>query len=86
MCGTIALIHAVINGYWVFLAIKLLNNYLRIENLELADSSLKSFFDEVKDLGPEERGNKLAENEAIMAAHNEVLEDEIVNIQTNEKI
>jgi len=56
MCGTIALIHAVING---------------IENLELADSSLKSFFDEVKDLGPEERGNKLAENEAIMAAHNE---------------
>eukprot|EP00092_Neocalanus_flemingeri_P089019 GFUD01112578.1.p1 GENE.GFUD01112578.1~~GFUD01112578.1.p1 ORF type:complete len:168 (+),score=48.98 GFUD01112578.1:121-624(+) len=56
MCGTIALIHAVVNG---------------IESLQLDNCPLKSFIDEVKDLKPEERGNKLVENESIMAAHNE---------------
>ena len=33
---------------------------------------MKSYLEEVKDLEPEERGNKLSENEAILAAHNEV--------------
>ena len=40
--------------------------------MELGDCPLKSFLEEVKDLEPEERGNKLSENEAIIAAHNEV--------------
>ena len=45
----------------------------RIENLELDGCPLKTYLDEVKDLSPEERGLKLAENEMIIAAHNEVI-------------
>ena len=74
MCGTVALIHAVVNGFVLGWLRCLQQNffYSRIESLELGDCPLKSFLEKVKDLEPEERGNKLSENEAIIAANNEV--------------
>ena len=49
--------------------------YSRIEDLQLEDGPLKSFLDNSKDLEPSERGVKLSENEAIIAAHNEAAAD-----------
>jgi len=60
MCGTVCLIHAVVNG---------------VEEVQMEDCPLKSYLDEVKDLDAAERGVKLSENEAIMAAHNEAAAD-----------
>ena len=43
--------------------------------MQLDDGPLKSFLDDSKDLEASERGVKLSENEAIIAAHNEAAAD-----------
>ena len=43
--------------------------------MQLDDGPLKSFLDDSKDLEPSERGVKLSEDEAIIAAHNEAAAD-----------
>jgi len=60
LCGTVCLIHAVVNG---------------VQGLELDEGPLKAFLDESKDLEPADRGVKLSENEAMIAAHNEAAAD-----------
>ena len=47
---------------------------LRIDGLELDDSPLKSYLEQVKEASPKERGDKLLEDEAMMSAHTEVLD------------
>ena len=46
-----------------------------VQGLELDDGPLKAFLDESKDLEPADRGVKLSENEAMIAAHNEAAAD-----------
>ncbi|KAK2865638.1 hypothetical protein Q7C36_001694 [Tachysurus vachellii] len=57
-CGTVGLVHAVANN----------QDKLSFEG----DSILKKFLEETAGLSPDERAEKLAQNEAIQSAHDEV--------------
>ena len=46
-----------------------------VQGLEIEDGPLKTFLEETNDLEPADRGLKLCENEAMMAAHNEAAAD-----------
>ena len=46
-----------------------------VQGLELDEGPLKAFLDESKDLEPADKGVKLSENEAMIAAHNEAAAD-----------
>ncbi|KAF6201198.1 hypothetical protein GE061_005645 [Apolygus lucorum] len=56
-CGTIALIHSVANT---------------LEQIELADGTLKQFLESTKDMDPEARGTELQKNSNVADAHNTI--------------
>lgn len=71
-CGTIALVHSILNN---------------LDIIKLGDGVLKTFYEDAKQLSPEERGKLLEANEAFTSSHQELAQegqtvadiDELVN-------